>query len=37
MKKIMETSVKEKTVKHDLCINCGTCEVVCPVDAIEMK
>ena len=30
-------NVEEKTLKYDLCINCGVCKIVCPVDAISMQ
>ncbi|MCD7739750.1 MAG: Coenzyme F420 hydrogenase/dehydrogenase, beta subunit C-terminal domain, partial [Candidatus Gastranaerophilales bacterium] len=30
-------TVQSKTLKHDLCINCGICEVSCLNNAIKMK
>lgn len=30
-------SVKEKTLAHNLCINCGICKFVCPYGAISLK
>lgn len=32
----MKKSIK-KTLKKDLCVNCGICKVVCPNNAIKMK
>lgn len=30
-------TVKNSTLDHNLCINCGICKICCPVDAIVMK
>ncbi len=30
-------TVEETTVKKDMCINCGICATVCPVEAIDMR
>lgn len=33
----MDSLTIEKTTKNDLCVSCGICKAVCPVDAINMK
>ena len=30
-------TIKDRTVKHDLCINCGICKIVCKYKAIKME
>lgn len=37
LKKNRDKTVVQSTVKHDLCINCGLCKVVCPTEAITLK
>ncbi len=33
----MRNSVQNKTTKHNLCIGCGICKIICPSNAIELK
>ena len=33
----LQKNVLEKTLKYDLCINCGICKVVCPQNAISLQ
>ena len=33
----MRPNITELIVQHDLCIGCGVCSGVCPVDVLPMK